>query len=55
MRAITYRVRNGDSIARIAKKFNVKVSDVAKWNQLDLKKYLRVGQKLKLYVDVTNT
>lgn len=55
MRSITYTVRNGDSIARIAKKFNVKVSDVAKWNQLDLKKYLRVGQTLKLYVDVTRT
>lgn len=55
MRAVTYKVRSGDSLARIAKKFKVKVSDIAKWNQLDTKKYLRVGQALKLYVDVTNT
>ncbi|MBU2882163.1 LysM peptidoglycan-binding domain-containing protein [Psychrosphaera sp. B3R10] len=55
MRAITYRVRNGDSLARIAKKFKVKIVDIAKWNQLDTDKYLRVGQALKLYVDVTRT
>jgi membrane-bound lytic murein transglycosylase D len=55
MRAITYKVRNGDSLARIAQKFKVKVVDIAKWNQLDLKKYIRPGQSLKLYVDVTRT
>jgi len=55
MRAITYKVRSGDSVARIAQKFKVSVSDIAKWNQLDLKKYLKPGQALKLYVDVTNT
>ncbi len=55
MRSLTYTVRNGDSLARIAGKFKVKVSDLQKWNQSKLKKYLQPGQKLKIYVDVTQT
>ncbi len=55
MRSIVYKVRNGDSLARIAQKFKVSVNDIAKWNKLDMKKYLQPGQSLKLYVDVTRT
>ncbi|AEP29591.1 LysM peptidoglycan-binding domain-containing protein [Brumicola nitratireducens] len=55
MRTLTYTVRNGDSLSRIASKFNVKVSDITKWNSLKAKRYLQPGQKLKLYVDVTET
>jgi len=55
MRTLTYTVRNGDSLARIAGKFNVKVSDIQKWNQAKLKKYLQPGQRLKIFVDVTRT
>ncbi len=55
MRSLTYTVRNGDSLAKIAGKFNVKLSDLQKWNQSKLKKYLQPGQKLKIYVDVTRT
>ncbi|WP_158968553.1 LysM peptidoglycan-binding domain-containing protein [Paraglaciecola sp. L3A3] len=55
MRTLTYTVRNGDSLARIASKFKVKVKDLEKWNQSKLKKYLQPGQKLKIYVDVTRT
>lgn len=55
MRTLTYTVRNGDSLARIAGKFNVKVSDIQKWNQSKLKKYLQPGQKLKIFVDITRT
>jgi membrane-bound lytic murein transglycosylase D len=55
MRSLTYTVRSGDSLARIAGKFNVKVSDLRKWNQSKLKKYLQPGQKLKIFVDVTRT
>lgn len=50
---LTYTVRNGDSLSRIASKFNIKVSDISKWNGLNTKRYLQPGQKLKLYVDVT--
>lgn len=55
MRTLTYTVRNGDSLSRIADKFNVKVSDISKWNSLAGKRYLQPGQKLTLYVDVTRT
>ncbi|WP_019027550.1 lytic transglycosylase [Colwellia piezophila] len=54
IRNITYKVRSGDSFARIADKFNVRISDIERWNNLDRKKYLQPGQRLKLSVDVTN-
>ncbi|HCM46788.1 MAG TPA: lytic transglycosylase [Colwellia sp.] len=54
MRNITYKVRSGDSFARIADKFNVLISDIERWNNLDRNKYLQPGQRLKLAVDVTN-
>jgi len=48
-------VRNGDSLARIAGKFNVRVSDIKRWNRKKTQsKYLQPGQRLTLYVDVTN-
>ncbi len=50
---LTYTVKNGDSLSHIANKFNVKVSDIGKWNALNTKRYLQPGQKLNLYVDVT--
>lgn len=53
MRNITYKVRQGDSLARIADKFNVKVKDVVRWNGLANQKYIQPGQALRLYVDVT--
>lgn len=55
MRNIRYKVRSGDSFARIADKFNVKISDIERWNSLSRKKYLQPGQMLKLSVDVTNS
>ncbi|MGL1956761.1 MAG: LysM peptidoglycan-binding domain-containing protein [Colwellia sp.] len=54
MRNITYKVRRGDSFARIADKFNVRIADIERWNSLSRNKYLQPGQRLKLSVDVTN-
>jgi len=54
-RTITYKVRRGDSLARIASKFNLSVNDIIKWNKLAGQKYLQPGQKLKLKVDVKST
>ncbi len=54
MRNINYRVRKGDSFARIADKFNVTIRDIERWNSLSRNKYLQPGQMLKLSVDVTN-
>ncbi len=54
IRKVGYRVRKGDSLARIAGKFNVTVKQIVTWNNIDPNKYLKPGQKLKLHVDVTN-
>jgi membrane-bound lytic murein transglycosylase D len=53
IRKVRYRVRNGDSLHRIANKFNVRVKDIKRWNQINKKKYLQPGDELILYVDVT--
>lgn len=54
-RTITYKVRRGDSLARIASKFNLSVDEIIKWNNLAGQKYLQPGQKLKLKVDVRSS
>ncbi|MEH6812707.1 MAG: LysM peptidoglycan-binding domain-containing protein [Motiliproteus sp.] len=53
IRKVGYRVRNGDSLSRIASKFKVAVRDIKRWNTLGGSKYLQPGQQLTLYVDVT--
>jgi len=45
-----YRVRRGDSLYRIAGRFNVSVHDIVSWNALDPEAYLQPGQRLTLYV-----
>jgi membrane-bound lytic murein transglycosylase D len=48
-----YRVRKGDSLSRIAQKFRVTVAKLRRWNSLPKGKYLQPGQRLTLFVDVT--
>ncbi|MFC1602807.1 LysM peptidoglycan-binding domain-containing protein [Pseudomonadota bacterium] len=50
--SVNYRVRKGDSLSRIASRFNVSVTELRKWNRLP-SKYLQPGQRIKLYVDIT--
>jgi membrane-bound lytic murein transglycosylase D len=52
-RTVTYKVRKGDSLARIAQRFSVSISDIVKWNKIDSSNYLQPGQQLKLVVDIT--
>lgn len=52
-RKLSYRVRSGDSLARIANKFNVSVSDISRWNSVSASSYIHPGQSLTLFVDVT--
>ncbi len=52
-RKVGYTVRNGDSLARIAGKFNVRINDIVQWNSINPGKYLQPGQNLTLYVNVT--
>ncbi len=53
IRKVGYRVRKGDSLYLIANKFNVSVNDLVKWNTLRKNSILRPGQRLDIYVDVT--
>lgn len=53
IRKVGYQVRPGDSLARIAQKFNIKISDIEGWNGITRNNYLQPGQALKLYVDIT--
>ncbi len=53
---IGYRVRRGDSLARIADKFSVTVNQLLRWNKkVSRDRYLQPGQRLIIYVDVTRT
>jgi membrane-bound lytic murein transglycosylase D len=47
-----YKVRRGDSLSRIAQRFKVSVADLKRWNTIK-GKYLQPGQRIRLYVDVT--
>ena len=49
---IRYTIRKGDSLSRIANRFNVSVNDLKKWNRLN-QRYLQPGQTLKLKVNIT--
>jgi len=53
VRPVHYTVRRGDSLSRIASRFSVTVPQLRKWNGLAAGNYLKPGQRLKLYVDVT--
>jgi membrane-bound lytic murein transglycosylase D len=52
IRKIRYKVRRGDSLSRIAKKFRVRVTDIVEWNAIVPERYLQPGQALTLFVDV---
>ena len=54
VRRLHYKVREGESLSKIAGKFNISVQNIIKWNKnVDVKKYIHPGDRLTLYVDVT--
>ena len=54
LRKVSYRVRRGESFAKIANKFNLTVASIMSWNQKAAKaRYLHPGDNLTLFVDVT--
>ena len=52
VKSINYTVRNGDSLSSIASRYRVDVKDLHRWNTIK-GKYIQPGQRLKLYIDVT--
>ena len=53
IRKVGYTVRSGDSLSRIANRFNVSVNNIVAWNGLERNNILKPGQRLTLHVDVT--
>jgi membrane-bound lytic murein transglycosylase D len=49
-RTVSYKVRSGDTLSRIAKVFGVTVSELVSWNGISARANLKVGQKLKVNV-----
>jgi len=47
---ISYTVKPGDSLYTISRHFKVTINDLKRWNQSTLKKYLKPGQELKVYI-----
>ncbi|MBX2809698.1 MAG: LysM peptidoglycan-binding domain-containing protein [Cellvibrionaceae bacterium] len=53
-RKLVYTVKAGDSLASIAQKFKVKIQDIRRWNKLQQQRYLQPGQRLRLYIALTD-
>ena len=51
---LTYVVRRGDSLLRIADIYGVSVRNLRDWNGLELGEYLKAGQKLRIYANARN-
>jgi membrane-bound lytic murein transglycosylase D len=49
-RQVSYKVRSGDTLSRIAKVFGVTVSDLVSWNGISKNSTLRPGQRLTVNV-----
>ena len=46
---IVHRVRRGDTLSSIARRYNVLVNQLIKWNFIKANDILRLGQKLKIW------
>jgi membrane-bound lytic murein transglycosylase D len=51
MQRVSYIVRAGDTLTRIAKMFSVEISQLLAWNKLHSANALVAGQKLVMYVE----
>ena len=47
---VHYKVRRGDNLTSISRRFGVKISDLRRWNSLNSRGTIYAGQKLKVYV-----
>jgi membrane-bound lytic murein transglycosylase D len=50
-RSMTYVVRSGDTLSRIATRFRVRLVDLLGWNDLTKRSVIKPGQRLVMYVD----
>lgn len=53
VKRVVYTLKSGDSLGKVAQKFNVTVSNIQKWNpDVGSKKYVQPGDKVTLMVNV---
>ena len=45
---ITYTIQAGDTLSAVAKKFNVTVDQLARWNDIKNPNIITVGQQIKV-------
>ena len=48
---IYYRIRKGDTLWKISKKYNVSIASIKEWNDLGSARNIKAGDRLKLVVD----
>jgi membrane-bound lytic murein transglycosylase D len=48
--AVSYKVKNDDSLLGIADLFNTRVSDIRNWNNIPYTTTIKIGQSLNIYV-----
>lgn len=46
---IHYKVKRGETLRSIAKKFRVSPDDLSRWNKIDKNKFVRLGEILVIY------
>ncbi len=55
VKRVVYTLRGGDSLGKVAQKFNVSVANIKKWNpKVGSKKYVQPGDKVTLLVNVVS-
>jgi len=52
--AVVHEVKAGDTLWNIATRYNVYISQITRWNLINRRSVLRLGQKLKIWVEPTN-
>jgi membrane-bound lytic murein transglycosylase D len=53
--SVTYIVRSGDTLSRIAYRFRIRLGDLLSWNDLSSRSIIKPGQRLVMYVDHNRT
>ena len=51
---ITYQIKNGDTLNKIANKFAVSTKDILSWNKVKNESYIHPGQELTIYLSAKN-
>lgn len=48
---ISHKVKPGETLSGLARRFKVSVHDIARWNQFSPNRQLRIGESVRIYLD----